>query len=309
MVANNQPLVSIVIPTYNGLLYLEEAVESILAQDYPHIELIVLDDGSTDETSSFLEKYRGRFYFESHPNMGQANTLNKGWKLSKGEILGYLSADDVLAKDAVRVSVECFLQNPNIVMTYGDNFSIDSESKIIQKLKAPEYDYHSMIYFGGESQIGAGSFFLKKIFDQIGGWDSSYKLIPDYVYHVKLAQWGEFKHIPKVLGYYRVHDASISLSTASFEKAEEPKKIMEYIINTTNDHNLLREKNKLLSYGYLRSGRSHWRSNRYQVGFKYFIRGIYLFPRNLFTMLTYRILLNALFGRNLRKIINKILNR
>ncbi|MGH8678564.1 MAG: glycosyltransferase family 2 protein, partial [Burkholderiales bacterium] len=72
------PLVSLVIPAYNHADYLAQAIESVLGQDYPQIELIVLDDGSTDSTRDVLAKYTGKFHWESHQNMGQANTLNKG---------------------------------------------------------------------------------------------------------------------------------------------------------------------------------------------------------------------------------------
>ena len=96
------PLVSIVIPAYNHDRYLGEAIDSILGQDYPNVELIVLDDGSTDGTRQILESYHSRFYWESHKNMGQANTLNKGWRMSKDDLLGYLSADDVLFSQAIR---------------------------------------------------------------------------------------------------------------------------------------------------------------------------------------------------------------
>src|ERR687886_65993 len=106
------PLVSIVVPAYNHADYLAEAIESILAQDYPNIELLVLDDGSIDNTREVLERYAGQFYWETHKNMGEAATLNKGWRMSKGEILGRLSADDLLSQDAVSASVECLRKNP-----------------------------------------------------------------------------------------------------------------------------------------------------------------------------------------------------
>ncbi|RME60123.1 glycosyltransferase, partial [Candidatus Parcubacteria bacterium] len=84
-------LVSIVIPAYNAGDFLHEAIDSVLNQTYPNIELIVLDDGSTDHTRDILSSYpKGSFYWESHPNMGQAATLNKGWAMAKGEVLGYL---------------------------------------------------------------------------------------------------------------------------------------------------------------------------------------------------------------------------
>ena len=76
---NDFPLVSIVIPTYNHGPYLDDANRSVLNQDYQRVELIALDDGSTDHTQHILQKYSGVFYWETHENMGQANTLNKGW--------------------------------------------------------------------------------------------------------------------------------------------------------------------------------------------------------------------------------------
>ena len=74
------PLVSIVIPAYNHAGYLDEAIGSVLNQDYPRVELLVLNDGSTDGTPAVLEKYGRSFYWETQPNMGQAATLNKGWR-------------------------------------------------------------------------------------------------------------------------------------------------------------------------------------------------------------------------------------
>src|SRR5258708_13113596 len=84
------PLVSIVIPCYNQGNYLRQAIESVLSQDYPRIELIVLDDGSTDDTQAVLTTYAGRFPCESHANKGQAGTLNKGWRMSQSDTLSHL---------------------------------------------------------------------------------------------------------------------------------------------------------------------------------------------------------------------------
>src|SRR5947207_7126779 len=112
------PLVSIVIPSYNHARYLEAAIESVLAQDYAQVELIVIDDGTTDGSAALLEKYRGRFRFEIQQNQGQAATVNRGWRLSRGELLGYLSADDALLPRAVSASVACLDRNPAAAICY-----------------------------------------------------------------------------------------------------------------------------------------------------------------------------------------------
>ena len=79
------PLVSIVTPTYNQAAFLAETIETVLSQDYPRIEHIVIDDGSTDNTREILSSYTGRLTWESQPNQGQTPTINKGWERSRGE--------------------------------------------------------------------------------------------------------------------------------------------------------------------------------------------------------------------------------
>lgn len=138
-------LVSIVIPTYNHSAYLGQAIDSVLNQDYQNIELIVLDDGSTDDTRAILERYSNCFFWETQKNMGQSATLNKGWSMSKGDILAYLSADDLLMPNAVSRSVDCLLGNPDAVLSYCDFDLIDPESRIVRRVNAPEYSFIEMV--------------------------------------------------------------------------------------------------------------------------------------------------------------------
>ncbi|WP_244940934.1 glycosyltransferase [Legionella sainthelensi] len=291
MLENPQPLVSIVIPAYNAMPYLEEAIESVLSQDYPNIELIVLNDGSKDNTAEFLQKYKGQFYYDSHANMGQAATLNKGWHLSRGEIIGYLSADDLLAKDAVSTAVSTFLENSDVILTYPDNFVINSQSEVIRKYTAPEYDYYDFIYHA-KCRIGVGSFFLKAAFNQIGGWDAKYRLMPDYAYQLRLARIGKFKYIPKVLGYSRVHSQALSANKVSPETADEFITVMKNELTITHDKKLIDAKNEILSRSYLFAARTHLESGRYKTAIRYLGITIKLDPRQLFKQDMYRIILN-----------------
>ena len=95
------PLVSIVTPTFNQASFLEQTINSILSQDYPFIEYIVINDGSTDETAYILEKYKNRLKFVNQKNLGQVSALNYGWSLCNGDILGYISSDDLLDNNAI----------------------------------------------------------------------------------------------------------------------------------------------------------------------------------------------------------------
>lgn len=304
MTTPDQPLVSIVIPAYNGMPYLEEAIESVLSQDYKNIELIVLDDGSTDGTSNFLKKYEGRFYYESHPNMGQAKTLNKGWLMSRGSILAYLSADDKLTSNAVSTSVNCLNENPEVVLTYADNVLINNNSQNIRKLLTPDFNYYQL-FLESTTPVAVGSFFRRTAFDAIGGWNSNYKQIGDYEYHLRLSQLGHFQRIPEVLGFHRIHEQSASYAKMDFNRADEYKQLMTTIAEQTDNPLLLQLKEKILSRAYLISGRTHWRSNRYRVGFNYLICSIRLYPKSMLSSKMYRMIFNALFNRMLHQIFKK----
>src|SRR5216683_2474775 len=114
----NRPLVSLVTPAYNQAQYLEQTIESVLSQDFHSFEYVVLDDGSTDATRDVLGRYTGRLRWETHANMGQARTLNKGWHMSSGDIVGYLSADDILYPGALTALVQALEERSCAVMVY-----------------------------------------------------------------------------------------------------------------------------------------------------------------------------------------------
>ena len=296
------PLVSIVIPAYNLSRYLAEAIESVLNQDYRNIELIVLDDGSTDDTKCVLEKYNERFYWESQQNMGQANTLNKGLRMSKGEILAFLSADDILFPNAVSTSVNGFLNNPDAVLTYCDFNLIDPDSSTIRRVRTPEYDYREML-----AKLicppGPGAFFRRADFESAGRWDSSLKQTMDYDLWLRLGLQGRFLRIPEVLAGYRVHEASQTFAAHGM-RAEEPVLIIERFFET---HSLPRDlidlRSQALSNAFLMSFQLHLRAGKYRLGYANLCRAFSLYSRNLFTLRAARLMLNALFNRSGHRIL------
>src|SRR5262245_23993524 len=179
--AGATPLVTIVIPAYNQAEYLPGAIDSVLAQDYPAVELIVLDDGSTDGTPALLQHYAGRCHLESHPNMGQAATLNKGWRMAKGAVLSYLAADDLLAPAAVSRSVAALSERPDAAMTYSDFQLIDPASRFIRRVRAPDYDYRSLAV-DLVCAPGPGVFLRREAAEAAGIWNPALRQIPDFEY-------------------------------------------------------------------------------------------------------------------------------
>lgn len=292
---NDSPLVSIVISAYNYGHYLDEAIQSVLGQDYPNVELIVFDDSSTDNTREVLEKYTGRFHWETHPNMGQASTLNKGWQMSGGEILAYLSADDVLEPNAASTSVEYLMANPDIVLTYCDYNLIDPNSTVIRKVSVPEFDYREMVV-RLVCPPGPGAFFLRGAFESAGLWNSELRLSPDYDYWLRLGLQGKFLRIPEVLASFRVHGSSQSFTGADERKSEEyVKVIFNYYRAQQVPANILAARDEAMSNAYIFASRSHLRSKRYLKGLVRLWQGLSLYPRNLRPR-TFKIIAHGLFN-------------
>lgn len=291
------PVVSIVIPAYNLGRYLGEAIESILNQDYPNIERIVLDDGSSDNTRDVLKHYTSQVYAESQGNMGQAKTLNKGWRMSKGEILAFISADDALLPGAVSKAVTCLDANPDAVLTYSDFKLIDGDSRAIRRVRTPEFDYEDMLV-NGSCPPGPGAFFRRSAFETVGPWDESLKIMLDYDYWLRLGLRGRFIRIPEVLALYRVHDASQTFAGFDESKAQEPVSIVARMFEMHDlPERLVSCKAKALSNANLISAQLNFRAGRARAGFLRLREAFFLYPRNLFTIRSARRLLNVLFNR------------
>ena len=278
---DNAPLVSIVIPTYNYAGYLDEAIKSVLGQDYPNIELIVLDDGSTDNTRAVLERYGDRFYWETQENIGQAETLNKGWRMSKGDILAYLSPDDILAPNAVSTSVKHLLKHPDVVMTYCDYDLIDADSVSVRRVRAPEFDYRDVVV-RFVCPPGPGAFFLRSAFEAAGPWNGTLRQIPDYDFWLRLGLQGRALKIPEVLASFRVHDGSQTFAEADEKKSEEYVDVISaYYRFRRVPPDVLEAKDEALSNAHIFAARSHLRSKRYARGLWRLSKGLRLYPRNL----------------------------
>ena len=227
MIADSaRPPVSIVIPAYNHGRYLAEAIESVLAQDYPAVDLTVVNDGSTDNTADVLAAFAPRITAVSQPNAGQSSTISRAWASARGEIVSYLSADDRLLPGAISSAVAALLANPRAVMIYGDYELIDPESRRVRRVNAPDFDPSALVR-RLECAPGPGVFIRRDAADRAGGWDARYRQSPDFEYWLRLSLVGPILRLPQPLAALRVHPGSASFAVTTPERAEEPVLIME----------------------------------------------------------------------------------
>ena len=220
------PLVSIITPAYNRASYLDETIQSVLNQDYPSIEYIVLDDGSTDNTREVLEKYTGRLIWETHPNMGETRTVNKGWSMAHGEIVAVVNSDDPLLPGAVSETVAFMQAHPDILVAYPDWDMIEPDSKVRQHIQVFEYDYLYMLR-RHYCTPGPGAFIRRKAFELTEMRDPEFRYVADFEYWLRLGLYGKFARIPKTLATWRVHPDAASLSHRGVAMADEHIRLME----------------------------------------------------------------------------------
>jgi glycosyltransferase involved in cell wall biosynthesis len=262
---NNLPLVSIITPVFNGERYLSQCIESVLNQDYLNIEYIVLDDGSNDKTREILKKYIGKLSWESHANMGQALTLNKGWAMSKGHILSYLSADDILLPTAISKLVKLLLENPKNVVAYPNCHLINFHNKVIKKAVARIFDLEQLV-ITQKCYIGPGVLFKREVFEKIGGWKSNIQLCPDGEFWMRVGLLGRFVMHPEVLAHYRIHLYSTSYSKSTLDVANDFQKAIESFYKSNDiPGSLLEKKHIALANAHVISSQIHLRAGRFNL--------------------------------------------
>lgn len=286
------PLVSIVTPAYNQGEYLSETIDSVLAQDYPNIEYIVLDDGSTDSTPEVMARYASRVRGERQANMGQSNTLNKGWAASRGAYLGYVSSDDRLLPHAVSALVTALEANPHAAVAYGDFNLIDEHGRFVKVVESPEYDHRAMV----EELIcqpGAGALFRREVFERAGGWNPALRKIPDFEFWLRASRCGPFVRVARVLADYRVHAESTAVRPIPHVQSMEIVAAMSGYWGEASGPAARRS----MSRAHFKAARSHAQSGRVGSALRHFALSARLQPSQWVSPAAWRGLASALLMR------------
>lgn len=220
------PGVAVVIPAHNHARHLADAVDSVLAQDYPHVDLLVIDDGSIDDTPRVLERYGTRLRWRSRENRGQSATLNEGWSETSGEILLYLGDDDVLLPGAIAAAAAVMEADPSLAGVYGDYLIIDDQSRTLRRVSMPEVDLLHMLR-DFQPPPAAGTFVRRSAWEAAGGWDTSLSQVPDRDFYQRVLLHGRMRRLDAVLASFRVHPGSQTFRPWDASRAAEPIVVMD----------------------------------------------------------------------------------
>lgn len=270
------PLVTIVTPTFNQAKFIAETIDSVIAQSYPSIEYIVMNDGSTDNTDQILKSFENKITIIRHANIGQAATLNKGWELASGIYIGYLSSDDLLDPHCVASMVD-ILSDPSTVCAFPNSDLIDASSRTIKRAVCKPFSLIDLVV-RQECHIGPGALFRKDAFNRVGGWRPDLRLAPDREFWMRLASQGGIKFDSRSLAKYRLHTESISYNETSDEVSREYLRVLDSYYEKNPSPELLTHKDEAYGRAHLILARNALRSGRWRDGLRYFRRARQLWP-------------------------------
>jgi glycosyltransferase involved in cell wall biosynthesis len=236
--SRSYPRISIVTTSFNQGLYIEEALLSVKQQDYPAIEHIVIDGASTDGTVEILRRYSempewGHLRWISEPDHGQSDALNKGFRMAKGDVIGWLNSDDFYLKGSFQHVAEAFEECPATDVLYGDYVWTDENRRPIQIRR--EIAFSRFVLFHNHTGFihSSGALFLsRRIVDDGHFINESYDGAMDYEFYLRLANAGYcFCHVPALLSGFRWHRSNKSTAQAKRQAVEYEKARIEHLRN------------------------------------------------------------------------------
>lgn len=199
------PLVTIVTPSYNQGCFLEATIQSVLAQDYPNIEYLVVDGTSTDDSVEIIRRYSDRLtWWVSEKDKGQSDAINKGFRRARGEFVGWLNSDDVYEPGAVSAAVAAFQSRPEAGLVYADARAIDAEGRQFNLMRARQYNLVDLLSYNIICQ--PASFMRRFVLEQVNYLNPDYHLLMDHLLWIQMAQQAPIVYVPQVWASARYHD-------------------------------------------------------------------------------------------------------
>jgi glycosyltransferase involved in cell wall biosynthesis len=203
--------ISLVTISFNQAPYLEQALRSVLDQNYPGLEYIVVDPGSTDASRDIIERYRDRFARVIYePDKGPADGLNKGFAAASGEIFGYLNSDDLLLPGALARVARAFGEYPDADLVYGHGYVVDRAGQVVRRCRSDRFSLRRSAY-GNSIIMQQAAFWRSDAFAAVGGFNPQNWLSWDGEFWIDLALAAKrFRRVDEYWACFRAHDESIT---------------------------------------------------------------------------------------------------
>lgn len=277
-----QPLLTVVIPTLNRAHFLTPTLESVLQQDYPAIECLVVDGGSTDGTQALLRRYAPRIRWISEPDHGHADAINKGWRMGRGEILAWLNADDCWAHPrVVSEAMDVLRAQPDVDVIYGESARIDQDGRLLGPGYWRRWDLREALTRCHYTIPQPAAFMRRTIIEQVGWLDTNFLSKKDHELWLRIGLRGTIRHVPKLWALERACPgtwatrgditaaACIALTKKFFTLPDVPPALQHC-------------KRTALSNSYLRGAYYAAREGKHlRLALRYAMTGLWLYPPNV----------------------------
>lgn len=225
-------LVSIITPSYNQAKYLEQTLRSVLQQDYPFIEYIVIDGASTDGSVDIIKKYANKLaYWISEKDSGQAEAINKGFARATGGIVAWLNSDDYYLPGAVSAAVKACDENPEAALVYGNMLAVDENGKPFNALTYKSLTLEDLLCF---QIIGQPAVFMRRsALQKTSGLNPDFHFLLDHLLWIQLAQHGKILHVNQTWSAARYHPEAKNRAKAA-EFGREAFRILDVVSRDEN---------------------------------------------------------------------------
>ena len=196
--------VSIITPSFNQVEYLEATIQSVLAQDYPNLEYIIVDGGSTDGSVEIIKKYADQLsWWVSERDRGQADAINKGLRRARGDVVAWLNSDDIYLPGAIQAAVDVFEANHGLGMVFGDAISIDREGHPLNRLSFGDWDLTELMRFQIICQPSV--FMRRSALEHVGYLDETFHFMLDHHLWLRIAAQFKIRHSAQMWSAARHH--------------------------------------------------------------------------------------------------------
>lgn len=221
------PLVSIITPSYQQAAFLEQTLRSVLEQDYPNIEYLVADGGSTDGSVEIIRRYANRLaWWVSEKDHGQGEAINKGFARAKGKYIAWVNSDDFYQPGAIRAAVSELEAHPDVGMVFGDVQVVDRNEKVLNHLHYGDWGLPELMTF---HIIGQPAVFMRReVLEKAGYLDETYHFMLDHQLWLRMGLQAGIRYVPQLWAGAHYHEDCKNLAQAS-EFGQEAYRIVDWM--------------------------------------------------------------------------------
>ncbi len=259
---------AVIIPCYNSSKYIRKTIDTVLSQNYEHLEIVAIDDGSTDTTRKILEEYLPKIRILSHPNnanLGPAASQNLGITQTTSDLVAFLDHDDYWYPGKIKEQVKIFEKYPDVGLVYTNGYAVDENDNILFKLLPDHFQEENIcgkILLRGYIKTESSIMVRRELFRQVGLLKTNL-LTADHDLYVRLSEVTKFYYLPELLFAYRKHMEQLSSERRMWEDGFIVLK--EACHRFPYGYNLRRKRLAILYY---RLGEYDWKNNDYLRGLK-----------------------------------------